>query len=243
MNVQLVVFDLAGTTVLDPGGVNGCFLRGAGGCGSGNPREDVDAVMGLPKLEAVQMLLRQYHRDDLLTCAVEIHYDFKARMINYYRTDTLVGEVPGTTAVFRLLKQHGVAIAVNTGFGEITNVLLDRLGLRGSELIDASICSDEVARGRPHPDMIETLMMQLNVADPKQVAKIGDTPSDLGEGTAAGCGWVIGVTQGSHTKAQMEGIRTRTSSDSGGVAGSVGFSERRSVNVSWRASQRQSDVV
>ena len=44
-------------------------------------------------------------------------------------------------------------------------------------------------RGRPHPDMIHHLMRVLKVEDATRVAKIGDTPSDLHEGTAAGCGF------------------------------------------------------
>ena len=35
------------------------------------------------------------------------------------------------------------------------------------------------------------------------VAKVGDTPSDLQEGTAAGCGLVIGVANGTHTREQL----------------------------------------
>jgi phosphoglycolate phosphatase-like HAD superfamily hydrolase len=48
------------------------------------------------------------------------------------------------------------------------------------------------------------LMRDLGVSDPKRVAKVGDTPSDLEEGTNAGCGVVVGVTRGSHTAAQLE---------------------------------------
>ena len=32
---------------------------------------------------------------------------------------------------------------------------------------------------------------------------MGDTPVDLEEGTNAGCGRVIGVTRGTHTRAQL----------------------------------------
>ena len=65
--------------------------------------------------------------------------------------------------------------------------------------------SDEVPRGRPFPDLVFRVMELTGVSDVKRVAKVGDTPSDLGEGTAAGCGWVIGVTEGTHTRAQLEG--------------------------------------
>jgi 2-aminoethylphosphonate-pyruvate transaminase len=46
--------------------------------------------------------------------------------------------------------------------------------------------------------------MQLTgCSDPRRVAKIGDTPADLGEGTAAECGFVVGVTSGSHTRDEL----------------------------------------
>ena len=48
--------------------------------------------------------------------------------------------------------------------------------------------------------MILKAMRDLGVSDAGRVAKVGDTPSDLEEGTAAGCGLVVGVTGGSHTR-------------------------------------------
>ena len=35
------------------------------------------------------------------------------------------------------------------------------------------------------------------------VGKIGDTPADLGEGTQAGCGMVVGVTSGAFPRAEL----------------------------------------
>jgi len=52
--------------------------------------------------------------------------------------------------------------------------------------------------------MIRRLMADLGVVDPSHVAKVGDTPSDLLEGRNAGCGLVIGVTRGSHTRQELE---------------------------------------
>ncbi len=47
-------------------------------------------------------------------------------------------------------------------------------------------------------------MEELGVSDAGLVAKVGDTPSDLQEGIAAGCGWVIGVLNGSHSREELE---------------------------------------
>jgi phosphoglycolate phosphatase-like HAD superfamily hydrolase len=46
-------------------------------------------------------------------------------------------------------------------------------------------------------------MRRTNVSDPKTVAKVGDTPADLGEGDSAGCGWNVGVTYGTHVWAEL----------------------------------------
>jgi phosphonatase-like hydrolase len=102
------------------------------------------------------------------------------------------------------LKESGLKLALDTGFSRpIVNAILQRLDWSNGLLLDATVASDEVARGRPHPDLIFKAMELTGVTDPRAVAKVGDTPSDLLEGTAAGCGLVIGVTNGSHTYGQL----------------------------------------
>ena len=46
-------------------------------------------------------------------------------------------------------------------------------------------------------------MQRVGVVDPQRVVKVGDTPSDLQEGSRAGCRWVVGVTAGTHSLAQL----------------------------------------
>lgn len=46
-------------------------------------------------------------------------------------------------------------------------------------------------------------MRRTFVRDAWRVAKVGDTPADLQEGAAAGCRFVIGVTEGTHTAPQL----------------------------------------
>ena len=96
-------------------------------------------------------------------------------MISFYETDPAVTEVPGTSEVFRRLHAHGIKAALNTGFSrDIAQVLIDRFGWERDGLIDASVASDEVERGRPHPFMIHRLMQRLGIDDPARVAKVGD---------------------------------------------------------------------
>jgi phosphonatase-like hydrolase len=206
MGIELVVFDMAGTTVNDEDSVNGCVRAALQAVGLSVRAAEVNAVMGLPKPDAIAILVKNSGMQDLLGDQIQaIHRDFVARSIAFYEHDPSVHEVAGATRVFQILSKAGVRVALNTGFDRsITQVILDRLGWSQSRSIDASICSDEVPRGRPHPDMIRSLMDRLGVADPQRVAKVGDTPADLLEGNNAGCGLIVGVTQGTHTRKELE---------------------------------------
>jgi phosphonatase-like hydrolase len=206
MKIELVVFDLAGTTVEDGDAVNKCFREALSNAGLAVSAEAVNGVMGLPKPEAIRALIESSgRRGALLDRVPEIHANFVARMVSFYQTDRAVGEVPGAGETFARLQRAGIKVALNTGFSrEIAGPLLRRLGWQRGELIDATVTSDEVARGRPHPDMIRHLRVRLGVLDPARVAKVGDTPADLLEGVNAACGLVVGVTGGTHTREQLE---------------------------------------
>jgi phosphoglycolate phosphatase-like HAD superfamily hydrolase len=51
--------------------------------------------------------------------------------------------------------------------------------------------------------MIYKAMDLLEINSVSEVAKVGDTVSDLQEGNAAGCKYVIGVTSGSYTAEEL----------------------------------------
>jgi phosphonatase-like hydrolase len=204
MRVQLVVFDMAGTTVHDGDSVSSCFRAALATAGLSAATEAINAVMGLPKPTAIRQLSGPGVPQQQIDA---IHNDFVARMRKYYEIDPAVREAAGASSTFARLHAAGVKVALNTGFSRpIVDILFARLGWRHGELIDASVTSDEVPRGRPYPDMILHLMQKLGVGDARAVAKVGDTPSDLEEGTAAGCGWVIGITSGTHTREQLAAL-------------------------------------
>lgn len=203
-DIQLVVFDMAGTTVHDEDGVNRCIREALEAVGIVAAPGDVNRVMGLPKPEAIAILIERDGRTDELGHRVEeIHRDFVRRALALYAVDPSVREVPGASEVFDRLRAEGIRVALNTGFSrEITDAILHRLGW-GSR-VDATIASDQVERGRPHPDMIRELMRRFQVSSPARVAKVGDTPADLHEGHNAGCGLNVGVCRGTHSRAELE---------------------------------------
>jgi phosphonatase-like hydrolase len=204
MAIALVVFDMAGTTVHDDDAVNVCLRKALQDSDVNVDREMVNAVMGEPKTVAVAKLLtasrgHPVRSDD--AAVMTIYGAFERLMLDYYQHDPTVRAADGAVAAFQALKQHHVAVALDTGFHRaVADVILRRLGWHTSDLIDVTVASDEVKRGRPSPDLIHKAMALTGVTSPFEVAKVGDTPADLREGTAAGCQLVIGVTTGSHTR-------------------------------------------
>jgi phosphonatase-like hydrolase len=129
---------------------------------------------------------------------------FVKEMIAFYQTDPSVGEKEGVSRTFETLKSRNMKVMVDTGFDrQIADALIARLGWQEQKLIDGSVTSDEVLRGRPFPDLIYKAMGLTHTKDPRRVAKVGDTASDLREGSSAGCGWVIGVTTGAFTRTEL----------------------------------------
>ncbi|HET6258112.1 MAG TPA: HAD family hydrolase [Pseudonocardia sp.] len=71
--------------------------------------------------------------------------------------------------------------------------MLAAIGWRVGEQLDAVVCADEVAAGRPAPDMIERAMELTGVTVPARVLVAGDTVLDVRAGHAAGAGVVVAV--------------------------------------------------
>jgi phosphonatase-like hydrolase len=203
--IELVVFDIAGTAVRDDDAVAACLAAALAAAGVPASLPAINAVMGLPKPQALrQLIAADPAASEVLPRLDAIHADFVARMVQHYRSAPGIEAVDGAETVFAGLQRSGIRVALDTGFSRvITAALLERLGWRDGGGIDVSVCSDEVPRGRPHPDMIHAAMRRCGVADAARVAKVGDTPADLAEGTAAGCHLVVGVTSGTHTRAQL----------------------------------------
>jgi phosphonatase-like hydrolase len=206
MAIRLVVFDVAGTTVRDGGGAVQRAMHDAIAVTGLELRDGaMSGVTGLAKPLAIRTLLEGHGRDELLSRTDEIHADFVGRMQRYYREDDRVGPVDGAVETFSALRTAGIRVALNTGFSRaVLDQILMRLGWAGpGGPLDATIASDEVARGRPYPDMIDALRTRLGGIAYTEVAKVGDTPIDLQEGTMARCGLVVGVLSGAHSESSL----------------------------------------
>jgi len=207
MKIELVVFDMAGTTVRDDDAVNHCLQNALAAASLNVTRDEINHVMGIAKPLAIRTLLERHRNGEAVTdqLVTTIHDDFLQRMLDHYRTSPTVEPMPHTMDTFAQLKEAGVRLALDTGFSRpIADAILNRLGWRESGLLDTTVTSDEVAQGRPHPDLLFRAMERTGVKSAQAVAKVGDTPADLGEGASAGSGLNIGVTNGSHTAKELE---------------------------------------
>jgi beta-phosphoglucomutase-like phosphatase (HAD superfamily) len=160
--IRLAVFDMAGTTVHDDDAVNACLGEALKNGGRWLKREVINEVMGVPKLHAIDMLLEPLPpdaADDAVAARKarvgSIYRDFADRMIKHYEKSPAVREVDGASDVFTSLKWSKVRVALDTGFDRrIANAVLRRTRWIALGLVDATVTSDEVVRGRPGPDMI-----------------------------------------------------------------------------------------
>ncbi|BDD12136.1 phosphatase (plasmid) [Fulvitalea axinellae] len=207
MNIELVVFDMAGTTVSDSDNVHKALIEALAEFGVRSDRQDANEVMGYPKPVAIRMILEKRLPNPMdinEEMVSDIYEEFEKRMIRFYETDTAVKEKPNASKTFRTLKDAGIKVALDTGFARpIADAIIKRLGWAENNLLDFTVTSDEVENGRPHPDMVFKAMEVLDVTEAKRVAKIGDTVSDLMQGTDAGCSIVIGVTTGAYSAEEL----------------------------------------
>jgi len=197
----LACLDMAGTTVRDDGAVETAFTSALADVGitAGTQRYDeaqgiVRATMGWSKADVFAKLLEPADAERATT-AFAAAYEAMAAAGD-------VAEIPGALEVLRGLRARGVVVCLTTGFAPSTReALLDALGWRGE--VDLALSPADVGRGRPEPDMILGAMSRLGVGNPRAVAVVGDTVSDLEAGARAGAGAVVGVLSGAHDEATL----------------------------------------
>jgi phosphonatase-like hydrolase len=197
---KLVVFDMAGTTVQDRGEVPAAFKAALAEQGLDVSAEELNAVRGASKRQAVFDLLPD--GPDRAARADTAYSSFKLHLARRYAEG--VRAVPGALETFAWLRERSVRVALNTGFdGEITDLLLGALGWK-SGVVDGVVCGDEVRRGRPAPQLIFRCMEATDTTGVHDVAVVGDTTLDLQAAHHAGVRWNIGVLSGAHSREQLQ---------------------------------------
>jgi phosphoglycolate phosphatase len=197
--INLVAFDVAGTTVNDDGLVVAAFKAAFEKSQPELWREKgaiwtqyaID-TMGQSKIHVFTELLGDIEKAHAANVAFEEAYMNEV-------AEQGISPIAGTLEIFADLRERGIAIALTTGFSRSTlDPMLFELGWLG--LIDASVTPEEAGRGRPHPDMLNFLANKLNIQSPELVMVVGDTAADMQSGVAFGATNIVGVLSGAHSR-------------------------------------------
>ncbi|MDP2319470.1 MAG: phosphonatase-like hydrolase [Acidobacteriota bacterium] len=192
----LVVFDLAGTTIEDRGQVPAAFAAALAAHGIVATADQITRVRGASKRQAIRAFVAADAE------ALRVYTSFQLELAARFETDR-VNPIAGAAECFRALRDAGAKVALTTGFDrDITGLLIAALSWQ--DAADTIVCGDDVAQGRPAPDLILRAMAETGVSDATAVATVGDTTLDLEAGAAAGVGWNIGVLSGAHGRPALE---------------------------------------
>lgn len=204
MQIQCVVFDMAGTTVNED---NIVYKTLQAAINHFNVPVDLNHVLshgaGKEKFQAIKDIISNspYELDEKLQ--VEAFNYFLVELDIAY-TNFDVTPMPGAEHVFAALKQAGIKVVLNTGYNRATaESLLKQLGWVEGQQIDLLVTASDVEHNRPMPDMIFYAKEKLHIANTKYMVKIGDSCIDIEEGKNAGCLLNIGITTGAQTETQL----------------------------------------
>lgn len=192
---RLVVLDWAGT-IIDSGSKAPLetFIRLFANEGIDVPENVASEPMGLGKREHIERILankdvgnawtKQFGRPHTSTDIDRLYHAYEPIQLEAVRRHgTLVNGACETVA---WLRTNGIKVAGTTGYPKvIAQVIWDLAREQGFQL-DANICNNEVASGRPTPFMLFRAMELTNVYPATKVLKVGDTVPDIMEGTGGG---------------------------------------------------------
>lgn len=200
--LELVVLDMAGTTVRDDGVVEQAFQRAAERTGVAErmPWDEaldyVRVTMGQSKIDVFTHLAGGDR--EVAARATAAFEDAYAEIV----AEQGVSEIPGAADAIQGLKDAGLAVVLTTGFAPVTrDALIAGLGWEG--LIDLALSPVDAGRGRPAPDLVLTALLRTQTSSVAAVAVAGDTISDVESGRRAGAGFVAGVLTGAHDRAAL----------------------------------------
>lgn len=192
---RLVIFDWDGTIMDSEKRIVSCVQNAARIAGAAIPTAHAaKSIIGLSLKVAVEALFPKL--DSVKQEEIAFHY--RDQYVNHDKTPTPLFE--GALVLFDELKSAGMQLAVATGK---TRAGLDRVWQHFdvAHHFVSSRCACE-ARSKPHPEMLESLLAELNI-EKHQAVMIGDTSFDMEMAKNAGIDR-IGVSMGVHDNSVLE---------------------------------------
>ncbi|MGL6126174.1 HAD-IA family hydrolase [Chryseobacterium artocarpi] len=202
-NIELLVLDMAGTTVNEDNVVYKTLTEAVNEHGYQVGLEQVlITCAGMEKLEAITSLLKEIGGNE--EDALPIFEKFSVKLKDAYQ-NLEVKPINGTEDFLLKMKAQDKKVVLNTGYtSEIAQQLLDKLQWKENIHFDALITADDVSESRPSPEMILLAMKKFNINNPELVLKAGDSVIDIEEGKNAGCGLTIAVLSGAQNRTELE---------------------------------------
>ncbi len=200
--IKLVIFDLGGTIV-----DHGCqapvraFIEAFRQADIEVTPDQARGPMGMAKIDHVRELFKleaigqQWHaktnRDWNEDDVVKTYESFLPLQIQIGQQHTDI--IPGTDSCFKTCRELGIAIGATTGYPRSVADPIIKVLEQAGFTFDAHVCTDEVKHGRPQPDMIKKVMLQVGINDAQSVVNVGDTTPDMQSARSAEV-WAIGIT-------------------------------------------------
>ncbi|MEU8619283.1 phosphonatase-like hydrolase [Streptomyces sp. NPDC048623] len=199
---NLVVLDMAGTTVADGGLVEQAFSAAATRLGE-DPATMIDYVRATMGESKISVFWHLFGGDEQRARQANLAFE---EAYGELVADGLIAPVPGAAEAIATLKEQGRTVVLTTGFARITqDAILDALGWADG-LVDLTLCpADAGGRGRPYPDMVLAAFLRTGaVDDVRQLVVAGDTSYDMLSGVRSGAGIVAGVLTGAHDEPALK---------------------------------------
>ncbi|MFJ3692537.1 HAD family hydrolase [Streptomyces sp. NPDC090052] len=198
--INLVVLDMAGTTVADGGLVERAFAAAARRMGAEPDAmlDHVRATMGESKISVFRHLFGDEEKARQANTAFEEAYGKQVGAGH-------IAPVPGAREAIERMQGEGRTVVLSTGFARATqDAILAALGWQ--DLVELTLCpADAGGRGRPYPDMVLAAFLRTGAVDGvEQLAVAGDTSYDMLSGVRSRARVVAGVLTGAHDRGQLE---------------------------------------
>lgn len=193
---QLIIFDIEGTLIDCVPQILMCWREAFAACGYEFTREQLHRHSGRDPDEMIRLLLPEAAADRLAE-------KLKKSQGRCYRERYLpaVKPFPDVRALFSQIKRAGAITGLATTcsreemrhYCRITEI---------AELVDHTACGEDVAREKPHPDLIDLVLARAKIA-PGDALMVGDTPYDAQAGQRASV-TALGLMSGGFTTAELE---------------------------------------
>ena len=200
-DLQAILFDWAGTTIdygsLAPVQVFRAIFSKIGiEVKEEEAREPmgqakIDHIRSMLRMERIQSLWRErFGRPSREEDVEDLYANFLPLQKEVLASHS--GVIPGVVEVVRTLQSRGVRIGSTTGYTRELMDVVEPLAAAQGYAPEATVCSDEVAAGRPAPWQNFRAAERLGVYPMSKIAVVDDSIAGIQAGVHAGC-WAIGV--------------------------------------------------